>query len=393
MTAKRSWLYRTMAITVRECRQMASNPIYLFAMVVFPIIVVLLFTTLMGQGQPVELPIGVVDLDNTSSTRATVRTADSFQGIHVVGHYATEAEAREAIQRGEIYGFLLFPEHLTADLAAGRQPVLSYYYSNTSITAGSLVFRDLKTAATLMMAGAGQATLKAKGLTDEQIQTVLQPVKVELHPIGNPMINYNFYLSMMLVPGCLLLFVFLVTPYALGTELKNSTAREWFTMAGRNPFVAIVGKILPLFVVYSVVLIGFFYYVYQVLGFPHAGSFLTVIWLCMLSVAASIGFGTFAFEMIPSLRMSMSICSLWAVLSFSMVGTAYPVFAMDGALQSLAWMFPLRHYFVLYASCVFNGFPVAYSWWHVVTLTVFACLPLLGLGRVKKTVEQYRYIE
>lgn len=382
-----------MAIAVRECRQMASNRIYLLATLVFPIVVAVLFTSLMGSGQPVELPIGVVDLDNTSTTRATIRTADSFQGIRVAAHYASEAEAREAVQRGDIYGFLLFPDKLTADLTAGRQPSLSYYYSNTSITAGSLVYRDLKTAATLLMAGAGQATLKAKGLTDNQIQAVLQPVKVELHPIGNPWVNYNFYLSVMMAPGCLLLFVFLITPYTLGTEVKNSTAREWFAMAGRNPFVAIAGKTLPIFLIYSAVLIGFFVYVYQVLGFPHAGSMLTVVWLSMLSVAASIGFGAFAFEMIPSLRMSMSTCSLWAVLSFSMVGTAYPVFAMDGALQSLAWLFPLRHYFVIYASCVFNDFPVAYSWWHVVALTAFACLPLLGLSRVRKTVEQYKYLE
>lgn len=392
-TTRKSWLTRVAMVAARECRRIASNRIYLMAMVVFPVIVVLLFTTLMGEGQPEELPVGVVDLDNTSTTRQTVQTIDAFQGTHVTAHYASITEAREAIQRGEIYGFILFPERFTADLTAGRQPSLSYYYSNASITAGSMTFRDLKTAATLVMAGAGQAKLKAKGLTDEQIQTFLQPIKVEHHPIANPWINYNFYLSVMMVPGCLLLFVFLVTAYNFGTEVKESTAREWYAMSGDSPLAAVVGKTLPLFLVYSTMLICFFLYAYWKLGFPHGGSILTMIVLSMLSVAASIGFGTFASEMIPSLRMSMSVCSLWGVLSFSMVGTAYPVFAMDNVLQALAWMFPLRHYFVIYASSVFNGFPVTYSWWNVVMLVAFAALPLLGLCRIEKTVKQYSYIE
>jgi len=393
MKQGKSWLVRVAMIAVRECRRMASNRIYMLAMLVFPVLVALLFTTLMQQGQPIELPIGIVDHDNTSTTRQTIRTIDAFQGTHVVGKYATMAEAREAMQRGEIYGFILFPANLTADLAAGRQPNLSYYYSNTSITAGSLSYRDLKTAATLLMAGAGQTTLRAKGLTDKQIETLIQPIKVDLHPIANPWVNYNFYLSVMMVPGCFLLFVFLITAYTLGCEVKDSTAREWYSMAGENPLVAIIGKVLPIFVVYSVMLTGFFVYAYQVLGFPHGGSLWTMVWLSMLSVSASIGFGAVAFEAIPSLRMSMSVCSLWAVLSFSMVGTAYPVFAMDGALQSLSWLFPLRHYFVIYASCVFNGFPVAYSWWNIVALVAFTCLPLLGLGRVGVTVRQYKYLE
>lgn len=388
-----SWLVRVARIAVRECRRMVSNRIYMLAMLVFPVIVALLFTTLMRQGQPTELPVGVVDLDNTSTTRQTIRTIDAFQGTRVAAHYATPAKAREAMQRGEIYGFILFPAHLTADLAAGRQPFLSYYYSNTSITAGSLTYRDLKTAATLLMAGGGQATLRANGLTDKQIETLIQPIKVDLHPIANPWVNYNFYLSVMMVPGCLLLFVFLITAYTLGCEVKDSTAQEWYSMAGENTLVAILGKVFPIFVVYSVILLGFFLYAYGLLGFPHGGSLWTMAWLSMLSVAASIGFGALAFEMIPSLRMSMSVCSLWAVLSFSMVGTAYPVFAMDGALQSIAWLFPLRHYFVIYASSVFNGFPVAYSWWHVAALVAFACLPLLGLGRVGVTVRRYKYLE
>lgn len=93
--------------------------------------------------------------------------------------------------------------------------------------------------------------------------------------------------------------------------------------------------------------------------------------LGFLAVVAAQGFGIFAFGLMPSLRMSMSISSLWAVLSFSMAGLAFPTASMTPMLQSLAWLFPLRHYFMVYQTTVFNGFPLLDAWIHVA-----ACLPL-----------------
>ena len=38
-------------------------------MVIFPILVIIFFTSLMNEGQPVEMPVGVVDQDNTTTSR------------------------------------------------------------------------------------------------------------------------------------------------------------------------------------------------------------------------------------------------------------------------------------------------------------------------------------
>ena len=63
----------------RECGILATTPIYLFCMVIFPIITILFFTFLLDSGQPQEMPIGVVDLDKTSTTRALIRRLDGMQ--------------------------------------------------------------------------------------------------------------------------------------------------------------------------------------------------------------------------------------------------------------------------------------------------------------------------
>ena len=217
---------RVLNVARRECGILVMNPIYASCMVVFPLLVVFFFTDIMHEGQPQEMPIGVVDLDNTSTTRALVRKLDGFQTSHVVGYYNNVEEARRAIQRNKIYAFMYFPKGTTDELLASRQPKISFYYSGTSLTAGALLFRDLKTMSVLGSAAVGQATMRAKGFSDTQIQAFMQPIVVDLHPLNNPWINYNMYLSTMLIPGILLLFIFLITPYSIGTELKFKTNKE-----------------------------------------------------------------------------------------------------------------------------------------------------------------------
>ncbi len=383
----------TISTALRECGNLKSNPIYLVCMVVLPVVAILFFTSLMEQGQPSRMPLGVVDLDNTATTRSMVRRLNTFQNSHVVAYYNSVEEARHAIQENKIYGFLYIPKETTDKLLSSRQPKISLYYSYASLTAGSLLFKDLKTIASLGSAGVGQATMRAKGYTDRQILAFLQPVALDLHTTTNPWTNYNIYLSTMLVPGTLLLFIFLVTAYSFGTEMKFGRAKEWLHTAGDNIFVAMLGKLLPQTIVFLTIMYLYSFYVYGVLDFPHNGGIWNILLLGFLAVVAAQGFGAFMFGLMPQLRMSMSICSLWGVLSFSMVGTAFPVFAMDAPLEALAQLFPLRHYWRIYQTCVFNDFPLSYVWINILVLVVFALLPVLVAGNMRKAVLNYKYME
>ena len=118
---------------------MAANRMYLLSMLLFPVFVTVFFTSFMHEGQPENMPVGVVDLDNTTTTRKLTRLLDSFQSSEVVAHYPSVEEARQAMQRGDIYGFLYFPKETTAKLLAQRQPHVSYYYSYATLTSGALV--------------------------------------------------------------------------------------------------------------------------------------------------------------------------------------------------------------------------------------------------------------
>ena len=377
---------------LRELRILSKNPIYGFCMIVFPIAVMFFFTSLMDEGLPQRLPIGIVDLDNTSTTRSIIRRLDGFQNSQIVANYPSVAEARHAMQQNDIYAFLYIPKGTTDDLLASRQPKISYYYSYASVMAGSLLMKDLKTISTLGSAAVGQATMRAKGYTDEQIMAFLQPIRVDLHQVANPWTNYNAYLSTMLVPGVMMLFIFLISAYSIGTELKFGRSKDWFSLANNNIFDALVGKFLPHLLIWLAIVFAYEYYIFGVLHFPHEGGAWQITLIGVLQVLASMGFGIFAFGLMPSLRMSMSICSLWAVLSFSMAGSAFPVMGMDAPLQSLSWLFPLRHYYMIYQITVFNGYPMLEAWFHFAALAAFILLPWLVVGKIKNAMLTYVYI-
>ena len=379
-------------IAQREMKILIKNPIYLCCMVIFPLLTMFFFTSLLDEGVPQEMPVGVVDLDNSSTSRALVRRLDGFQTSRVVAHYTSVAEARHAMQENEIYGFLYIPKGTSEKLLASRRPKVSYYYSNVSIAAGSLVMKDMKTITTLGSAGVGQAVMRARGFTPKQIQTLLQPIRIDLHQVANPWSNYNMYLSTVFVPGVMMLFMFLISAYSLGMELKFNRGKEWLTKANGNIVVAILGKYLPQAVVFLALIFFYEFYIYNVLHFTHVGSLWTIVLLAVLQVLGSIGFGVFIFGLLPSLRMSMSICSLWGVLSFSLAGSAFPVMGMDSPIQALTWLFPLRHYYMLYQITVFNGYPLIDAWFHFVALVAFTLLPWFVIRKIKNAMLTYVYI-
>lgn len=375
----------------REIKILLRYPIYGICMVVMPLVVAAFFTSLMQEGQPLRMPIGIVDLDNTATTRQLTRMLDAYQNTRIVAHYPSEDEARRAIQRNEIYAFMLFPRHLTQDMLSGRKPMMSFYYSNTTLVAGSLIYKEMRVISTLANAAVGRAVMQGKGYTPRQIQAYLQPIVLDTHQVVNPWLNYNAYLSAMLIPGAFLLFVFLIAVYSLGTEIKFGRQQEWLKANDGSICKAVLAKLLPQTAIFLAVFMLIMLYMYGVLHFPITGGGHRLILLALLAIVASQGFATFVFGLIPSLRMSMSVCSLWAVLSFSMVGTAFPVFAMDAPLQALAWLFPLRHYYMIYQLCIFDSFPLSDALPHILMLLLFMALPLLVIKRMHRLLLKFEY--
>lgn len=376
----------------RECRRLVSRPLYLFCMVIAPLFCYIFFTTLMGSGLPTNLPVGAVDMDNSSTSRNIIRNLDAFQQTRVVAHYENFDQARIAVQEGKIYGFFYIPKGTTEKALGSRQPKVSFYTNNSYLIAGSLLFRDMKMMSELASGAVARATLYAKGATEDQAMAYLQPIVIDTHALNNPWLNYSVYLCNTILPGILMLLIFMTTVYSIGVELKDKTSREWLRLGHNSMYISLWGKLLPQTVVFFIMSIFYNVYLYGYLHFPCNSGIFPMIFASLLMVLASQACGVFMIGMLPTLRLGLSFASLWGVISFSISGFTFPVMAMNPVLQALSNLFPLRHYFLIYVDQALNGYGMAYSWFSYMALLLFMFLPFTIMNRLKEAMIYYKYI-
>jgi len=361
-------------------------------MVFAPLFCFIFFTTLMKEGLPESLPAGVVDEDNTAVSRSIIRNLDSYQQTEIVRQYSNFAEAREAMQRNEIYGFFYIPRGTQDKASSQEQPKISIYTNATYLIPSSLLYRDMKTMAVMASAAVGREVLTARGANMDQAMGFLQPIKMDMHALGNPWLNYNVYLSNTMLPAVLVLMVLMVTCFSIHSELKDGTAGKWMEMAGDNVLKAVSAKLFPQTVVFSFMALVYIVILYGYLGFPANNGLWPMLLAAQLLILASQGFAVFIASAIPSLRWSLSLCTLWGVLSIPISGFSFPVMGMPEALQALSYLFPLRYYFLIYVDQALNGIPMVYSAWFYTALVAFLILPLVDISLLRKAAHEYTYL-
>lgn len=379
-------------VMLREWRRLLSRPIYLFCIFIVPLVSAVMLTSLMGEGLPTEMPVGLVDMDNTTTTRNIARNLDAFQNTRIAYKFADVTEARHAMQRGEIYAFYYFPKGTSEKLLRQEQPKVSFYTNNTYLMAGSLLYKDMRTMSELASGAATRSVLLAKGATNDQAMAFLQPVAVDAHPIGNPSLNYNVYLSNILIPGMLSLMIFFVTVFSIGQEIKESHGRAMLVHTRGVAWKALYGKLIAQAALLLPVAWALGAYLYGYLHFPCQCGWLTMLGVLSLFVFASQGMGVLMICALPNPRFGLSFASLWGVLSFSICGMSFPAMAMHPMLHGVSYLFPLRHYYLLYVNCALDGWSLSSAWQFWGALIAFALLPLLFSTRFKTIITKIQYM-
>lgn len=388
LTALRNiWL-----ITRRELRAFGRRPIFLVIMFVAPLGFLWMFTSLMQAGLPTKLPAALVDEDNTHVTRQLTRILGTMEETRFVLQTQSFTEARQTMQRGEIYAIFRIPKGTTEAALTQRQPVISFYTNDSYYIAASLLMKDMRKMGEMAGLAMTRETMRARGYRDDQIMGTIQPIVVESHPLGNPHLDYSVVLSNLIVPGLLMLVIMLTTSYSLGNEWKRGRQKYLYEMGNGNIGVVIIGKLLPQTLLYTLIfwLIDLVFYSY--LQFPCLCGIPRMMLWGLLAVLASQGFGLLLFEAFPGqMRMAMSACSLLGVMQFSLAGFSFPVSAMDVPFQWLSNIFPLHHYFLIYVNQALNGYSIGYAWVNVTALVAIFLLPQIFFFRLKDALLHKEY--
>ena len=175
----------------REWGRMTSRRLYFGACVVLPLFCIFFMATIFGSGQMERIPIGIVDLDWSATSRDISRTVETVPTFAVTAHFSDQESARKATQQKKIYGYLVIPPNFESDVLAGRQATLSYYYHYALLSVGSEVRGAFETVLQPLSMGPIVSEATALGVSESTVTNFLVPVNVLSHALYNPEIDYS----------------------------------------------------------------------------------------------------------------------------------------------------------------------------------------------------------
>ena len=366
----------------RELRRMTSRRIYFASCIVLPLFSLVFMATIFGHGQMENLPVGVVDADQTSLSRSIVRMVDATPELQVTKQYANETEARKAIQRKEIYGYLLIPSGIKS---------LCYYYHNAMLSVGGELHSTFETI--LKQVSVTPIVTEAVGLGESQtnITSFLIPISEEEMVSYNPNRNYAIYLSQPFFFVFLQVLLLLVTTYALGSESKFGTSDEWLQMAKGNIGIAVIGKLLPYTFIFMVMGVLANVVFFNWMKMPLPCSLWVMNGITMLFIMATQALALLLYAIFPVLSLIISVVSMIGSLGATLSGVTFPVNFMDTPVYWTSFLFPIRHFVEVVQSLLYLEGSFSNYWTNLVILLLFILSPILLLPRLKRALLTHRY--
>ena len=376
---------------LREFHRMITRRIYFVACIVLPLFSLVFMATIFGNGRMEDLPVGVVDADNTSASRNIIRMVEATPSLRVIRHYVDEIEAREAVKKKEVYGYLVIPSDFAEKVGNNEEVTLCYYYHNSMLSVGGelkATFEELlnEIAVTPIVTEA-----VALGEDEQIITSFLLPVSNDEYPVYNQNRNYTIYLSQPFYFVFLQILLLLVTTYALGSESKFVTSADWLDKAGGSIVVAVLGKLLPysfIFIFMSLLANWVFFGLMQI---PLFGSFWTMMVVSVLFVFSTQAMALFLYALFPVLGLIISVVSMFGSLGATLSGVTFPVSFMDTPVYVVSFFFPVRHFMEIVQSLLYTGGTFVDYWQSIVVLLLFLVPPIFLLPRLKNAIMTHSY--
>lgn len=376
----------------REVIRMSRRPLYLLMCTIVPLACAYFFMDLLSPALPLKTPSAVVDLDQSPMSRQLERALNASENVDIQYKLESYDEAMRYVREGKIFAFFVIPDRYEKNALAGNKPTLEYYTNMTYFVPGTLSFKGFKVVAVSASGSIIDAKLSSVGLTDDLIEPLLQPVKINAHGIGNPWTNYSYYLTPSFLLATISLLVMIVAAFSITLEIKHGTSPQWLTTANGNIAVALAGKLLPQTALFTVVTLAAEGVMFGLLHFPMHGSAFWLVVATVLFVVAAQAFAVFICSLLPNPRLSMSIISLVGVLTFSFAGFSFPVEDMYGAIGIFSYIAPPRYMFLIYVNNCLNGWSPYYVRWLYVALALFPVVSTIFLGKLKRALMQPVYV-
>lgn len=366
------------AVLKRELGRIRSTPRLWWLLLFIPVLVSLTLWLTFSERIPQNLPVVLVDLDQTPQARQLQRAFEAAPGIALVSVEPDMGKAAAYIRRGRAHAVLVIPAGFARDLVRGEQPRIQVYVNRQASTSGNVVLSNISITTITASFGAGLEV------------GVLPAMLVDARPLFNPGLDFSRFLALPLTVAVLHVLMVVVAIDVTGRELREGTAGQWLDSAGGRVGSALVAKLLPYFLWFGLFGAAILLLMVQSLSVEIRGS--AVYWLLgwVFLVAACFGLGVFLIALLDNLRLATSVASVLVSPAFAYSGMTFPTMAMSGFAAFWSMVLPLGHFLHFQTGQLAMGASIQAGMVHLAWLLAFALLPVLTLGRWQRLLSDER---
>lgn len=384
--------YKILLSTIhREWERIKSATPYWLLLMVLPAISILFFATIFRHGTPNNLPIALLDEDNTTLSLTLAQMINATPEVEISRSINDIIAGEQALRRGEVDAVVIIPPSFEQNIYSLSQTNIEAYISGVNILKNGLISKGLLTTVTTFNTGTALQTLQAKGLSQQQAMAQAMPITIDKHILFNPYTNYDYYLSPLLMPMMIVIFASLATIFAIGSELRDATSKEWLATAQGSLPIALIGKLTPIFTtMYAWSGVAFFTLFYA-MDAPLRGSAWMLIMGSGVALLAYMSIAIVIIATTANMRLAMSLGGGYTVMSFSLCGLTFPSMAMHTSIQYLSKLFPFTYFANLAVDQTMRGAPAAYSFDELSCMAIFILPSILLLPHLKKVLTTEKY--
>jgi ABC-2 type transport system permease protein len=340
------FLARLWAMIVKEALQLKRDRLTFSMMFGVPIMQLVLFGFAINN-DPKALPTAILSSDQSSITRAMIQAIENtsyFSAIHMA---ASEAEADELLQRGEVQFVITIPGDFTRRIMRGEVAQIAVEADATDpATTGPA------------LSAVNQAVTQALGQELSGPMAYLKPqaapVEIVIHRRYNPegLTRYN------IVPGLLgiilTMTMVMMTALAVTRERERGTMENLLAMPVR-PIEVMAGKIAPYILIGTVQVMVVLAAARVLFDVPFVGSYglFCAATLLFITVNLAIGFtfSTIARNQLQAMQMSF----FFIMPSILLTGFAFPFRGMPGWAQAIGEAMPATHFLRVVRGVMLKG--------------------------------------
>lgn len=327
----------------------SHNIVLWMTLVVLPI-GVSLFTIGMFSSQIVQhVPIGIVKQDDSQLADKLEMKLRSSPVLDIKMICTDMSECEHAVVRGDLQGFLVFPNDLERRALRLEAPVIPVYSSGQNYLTNMFATKEIRS----VLASAGSELFTAQ---------MEDPVKVQIHSVGNLKSNYQGFLAFGLVTAIFHLAAMIVGVYVVSFPLRDHRVTEMIRYAGGSRLTLWVASVIPMNIVLWLETVGCYAYCHRLLAPLTFDEFVMSAAAQLFMIFACSGAGIVFVGVFGIMRMATGAAGIIGSPAFAFAGQTFPVMAMPFAVRCFAFILPLTHVLMIQSTMLLGDVDMAPAW-------------------------------